>query len=661
MQQAQPVVKSPVKVSVSVRCRPPSNRELNQPLSVSVGPKKIAMAAGDTVSRFSFDHTFGRDSTQEEVFKTVGQSAVDAFLQKGLNASVITYGQTGSGKTFTLMGPDDDVVVNGRMRVSDTHASGVRFEGPNDSDSLRGIAPRAVEAVLMALSPFRRLRENEDPAPLPNMTLGDPDADAWRLEARYLECYNDQVYDLLSDAETPLRITGGGGGAPVRVHGVTQVPVGSTLDALDVLDRGSNARVVRGTDLNERSSRSHCIFTLVLTRRCVEPRPHVARSVLHLVDLAGSEKTRGLAGATKAALSGARAPEEQAQILADDAQRFAELTSINSSLTALGQVVRALCSGARHVPYRDSKLTRLLSDALGGNSVTHILATISPSKLAAEETLSTLLFANRAKNIQVVAERTETVSDSVRAQAAEKSVNELMTRMKALEARAVAADERAMLAESKLEMSVADLASSRAELSRLHEESKVVVESRVELPPSGLPSSTAMAQAFDSTTTIASAMLPLLEAARDSLVEMLDDAGTAKHLVAEVSETFSLLSADLCIAATEAAKVVAVDAVEDDAREDAAVTSYAARRQSALELSKIARTPRPREYEEMPVTDHAAVPVPLPMVTPAPVNRIPPSVRVLTETSPGTPIAAPSMPLPSFSKNGRRPMSPPPF
>lgn len=200
------------------------------------------------------------------------------------------------------------------------------------------------------------------------------------LKASYLEIYNECVFDLLCDKRIKLDLKEDPKkGVYVKDLIVEQV---STLeDMRKIMERGNAARTVGATAMNQDSSRSHSIFTLyVEASEEVDGKSRYTSSKLSLVDLAGSER------ATKTNAKG---------------DRLKEGTMINLSLSALGNVIQSLVDGkSKYIPYRDSKLTRLLQDSLGGNTRTLMIAAVSPASSNYEETLSTLRYANRAKNIK---------------------------------------------------------------------------------------------------------------------------------------------------------------------------------------------------------------------------------------------------------------------
>lgn len=311
--------------------------------------------------RFTFDAVHGPGDDQAAVYAASARPSVAAALA-GYNAAIIAYGQTGAGKTHTMEGAPDG--------------------GPG-----RGIVPRAVEDAFAGIE--------ADAAA----------ASRFLVRASYLQIYNEVVSDLLRPERTGLLIREDARRG-VYVDGLSEWVVRSPGEVAALMARGRAVRATGATKMNELSSRSHAVLTIVIERcaggsgdggsgdggdggddgaAAAARRPaSAARAVkvgkLHLVDLAGSERV-AITGAT--------------------GQRLAESKRINASLSALGNVIAALTSrGPRpHIPYRDSKLTRLLEDSLGGNCVTTLVATVSPSACAHAESLSTLKFATRAKTV----------------------------------------------------------------------------------------------------------------------------------------------------------------------------------------------------------------------------------------------------------------------
>ncbi|XP_068944432.1 kinesin-like protein KIF15 [Petaurus breviceps papuanus] len=295
---------------------------------------------------FTFDHVADMDTTQESVFSSVAKSIVESCMN-GYNGTIFAYGQTGSGKTFTMMGPS---------------------ESDNFTHNLRGVIPRSFEYLFFLID-----REKEKAGA----------GKTFLCKCSFIEIYNEQIFDLLDSASTGLllreHIKKG-----VCVVGAVEQVVTSAAEAYQVLSGGWRNRRVAATSMNRESSRSHAVFTITVeSMEKSNDVVNIRSSQLNLVDLAGSERqkdthTEGL--------------------------RLKEAGNINRSLSCLGQVITALVDVGngkqRHVCYRDSKLTFLLRDSLGGNAKTAIIANVHPGSKCFGETLSTLNFAQRAKLIK---------------------------------------------------------------------------------------------------------------------------------------------------------------------------------------------------------------------------------------------------------------------
>ncbi|XP_022807541.1 kinesin-like protein KIF17 isoform X1 [Stylophora pistillata] len=335
-------------VKVIVRCRPlnEKEREMKTRLVVETNASlqqcSIKRPWDDSkISKtFTFDGVYGISSSTETIYSEIVHPIVNGVLD-GYNGTVFAYGQTSCGKTFTM-------------------------EGIESPSAQKGIIPRCCEHIL---SVTRQRSFDELPKYL--------------LRVSYLEIYNEEIRDLLVKEcrykpeikEHPDK--------GIYVKGLSSITVDSYEDMQEIFESGGKHRSVGATALNADSSRSHSIFTVDL-ESCLRSHPgekEVYRTgKLNLVDLAGSERQ------SKSGCTG---------------ERFKESTKINLSLSVLGNVISALVDGkCKYVPYRDSKLTRLLQDSLGGNSRTLMVACISPGENNYEETLSTLRYAKRAKDIR---------------------------------------------------------------------------------------------------------------------------------------------------------------------------------------------------------------------------------------------------------------------
>ncbi|ORX52660.1 kinesin-domain-containing protein [Hesseltinella vesiculosa] len=340
---------SSVRVALRVRPLTPGENQQQAKDIIKYIPDQPQILV-DTDRSFTFDYIYPPDTCQSIVFDSAVQPLVTKFLE-GYNATILAYGQTGSGKTYTM----------GTAVASDSLAL----------DQQNGIVPRFIRSL------FRQLE-----------TKYAASAD-YQVAASFLELYNEDLVDLLASSKKEISIREDADGQIIW-NGVCECPVDHPQQLFDYLQQGSVARTTASTDMNHSSSRSHAIFSVILKQTLstspldsAHPKPSTIISKFHFVDLAGSER-----------LKRTNAVGERAK----------EGISINAGLLALGNVISALGDENKrrtmHVPYRDSKLTRLLQDSLGGNSQTLMVACASPADLNLAETLSTLNYANRARNIR---------------------------------------------------------------------------------------------------------------------------------------------------------------------------------------------------------------------------------------------------------------------
>ncbi|XP_060129146.1 kinesin-like protein KIF13B isoform X2 [Zootoca vivipara] len=349
------------KVKVAVRVRPMNRREidLHTKCVVDVDENKVILhpvntnlSKGDARSQpkvFAYDHCFWsmdeavkeKYAGQDVVFKCLGENILQNAFD-GYNACIFAYGQTGSGKSYTMMGTADQP----------------------------GLIPRLCSTL------FERAQKEEN------------EEQSFKVEVSYMEIYNEKVRDLLDPkgSRQSLKVREHSVYGPY-VDGLSKLAVACYKDIESLMSEGNKSRTVAATNMNEESSRSHAVFKIILTHTLYDAKSGTSGEKvgkLSLVDLAGSER------ATKTGAAG---------------DRLKEGSNINKSLTTLGLVISALADQAagknknKFVPYRDSVLTWLLKDSLGGNSKTAMVATVSPAADNYDETLSTLRYADRAKNI----------------------------------------------------------------------------------------------------------------------------------------------------------------------------------------------------------------------------------------------------------------------
>lgn len=412
-------------IKVFVRFRPQNSSEIARDgggsvvkfngSSCTLGNNAVNSAAGlSTEHSFAFDGVFAPDSGQADVYERVGRPLVNGLFG-GYNGALLAYGQTGSGKTFSMAGPSGSSL-------------GAIGQGSDVLDPAAGIIPRCVADIFAT-------------------ALAAPEDCEFSIKASYVEIYQERVRDLLVPQPAAGALPSAAmaasenlaiGEEPSRgiyVKGAREEYVSSPTELLALMAAGNANRATAATGMNAGSSRSHAIFTIALSSHDASSGI-TARSKLLLCDLAGSETV------SKTGVSG---------------QQLEELKKINKSLSALGLVVHALTeSGAgggprSHVPYRDSKLTRLLQECLGGNSRTALLCAASPSAWNAVETLSTLRFGARAKRVK----------NAAKAQR-ERTPEETAKHADACEGALVALDAAAVAALSALEAAVLALPQDHA-------------------------------------------------------------------------------------------------------------------------------------------------------------------------------------------------------
>ncbi|KAL1971330.1 hypothetical protein VTN77DRAFT_282 [Rasamsonia byssochlamydoides] len=393
---------SKTAVKVAVRVRPPLKptdpgydlipQRFQRSMVHVTSPTSLAVDVPQGRKLFVFDRVFPETVDQEGIWEYLSDS-VNSFLQ-GYNVSILAYGQSGAGKSYTM-----------------------GTSSPNEQKDPRamGIIPRAAQLLFEKLEGPKHGRTQSSGLRTPArysiaspQSLNKAPADKnWQLKATYVEIYNEQLRDLLVPESTPpsdrsnVTIREDAKGR-IILTGLNQVNINSFEDLIGALNFGSSIRQTDATAINAKSSRSHAVFSLNLVQRkspssVMSPKEKrhslpvestsssdavvTVDSKLHFVDLAGSERLKNTGA------SGERAREG---------------ISINAGLAALGKVISQLSSrqSGAHVSYRDSKLTRLLQDSLGGNAITYMVACVTPAEFHLSETLNTIQYAQRARAIQ---------------------------------------------------------------------------------------------------------------------------------------------------------------------------------------------------------------------------------------------------------------------
>lgn len=343
-------------IHVVVRCRGRNQREIDSKNQIAVDiprevSNKVVIRPSDTLNiskqmttarTYTVDDVFGAEASQERFYTEVAGPVCDEFV-KGYNCTIFSYGQTGAGKTFTMCGD-----LNGSELQRDA-----------------GIVPRILSQLFTTISHQSRCI----------------------VKCSYVEIYNEELNDLLTSSSKKRRLRiyeqrqHGNSTKRIAVDGLEEFQIKNIGEAMKYLRRGMKVRQTASTLMNNRSSRSHSIFTITLTRKLGQGDDDgdYRQSKMNLVDLAGSENIIRTGSIKK---------------------RAKEAGSINQSLLTLGRVITCLSDGNGYIPYRESNLTRLLQDSLGGETKTVLIANISPVREDIQSTMSTLEYASKAKNIK---------------------------------------------------------------------------------------------------------------------------------------------------------------------------------------------------------------------------------------------------------------------
>ncbi|KAJ2008110.1 Kinesin- motor protein [Coemansia thaxteri] len=370
--QADNTQEKDTNIQVVVRCREAPTRNAKSNTSIVVAPEfgqDVKIDGPTSAQTYHYDGVFGPKATQEHIYERIVSPILDEVMQ-GYNCTIFAYGQTGTGKTYTMEGDLDASEVDHGLAVPALPSS-----NGNSSDLLchsrlstrAGVIPRTLHNLFYAL---------------------DKQSAEYYVRVSYVELYNEELRDLLASNDVPgdaagLKVFESGTDKGIIIQGLNEMAVTSARDAVAALQAGAQRRAVAATRCNEASSRSHAIFTITVFIReravTAEGEDIVKLGKLNLVDLAGSENI-GRSGAQD--------------------MRAREAGNINKSLLVLGRVITALVEKNSYVPYRDSKLTYIIKDSLGGRTRTCMIATISTSAANIEETVKTLKYARDAKGIR---------------------------------------------------------------------------------------------------------------------------------------------------------------------------------------------------------------------------------------------------------------------
>lgn len=359
-------------IKVIVRIRPKIEREYDQGTYIRVDGNSIITNLKNDAKQYNYDYIATEDSSQSEIFEHCARNICDSTLQ-GYNGTIFVYGQTGAGKTHTLLGPkfsggskETSFLIDEDGSSAGTPSNGMAGYGRYSikSEDSKGVLPRVIEYLFDKA----KIMENSSVT----------------FSCSFLEIYQEQISDLL-DCNANKQICIRDLSDSVIVEGLSKIQVNNSDDALNLVQKGIKLRHVGSTNMNKESSRSHAVFSIYIENKQKTQlgKFKTKKSVFHLIDLAGSERQK---------------------LTEAFGERLKEAGKINKSLMQLGHVIKSLLEIAEgkkcHIHYRDSKLTHLLKDSLGGNSKTCIIANISPANCNYHETVSTLVFAQNAKLIK---------------------------------------------------------------------------------------------------------------------------------------------------------------------------------------------------------------------------------------------------------------------
>ena len=387
------------KVRVCVRIRPvlhyENGTQSESPLIVDKeDERKISIGKGVNYYTSHYDKIFFDSSTQEDVYEYIDICKLDS--QRGINCTILAYGQTGSGKTYTIFGDkwtssnglnDNEYIIKDEYDF--VYNKNISYDSSNQGN---GIIPRLVYDY------FHPSGNDNDSST--NINISNYD-----ITVSFVQIYNEKVYDLLTDPtvynehnnkpkfriggkhsystitpiKTPHLIIKENKSIGVYIENLTQIILYSYEQCMNLLMLGENNRKKRQTTKNEMSSRSHTVFMLMINSKQPNDNGVYTSSRINICDLAGSEKYD--------------------QRFKYNSLHLQEMININKSLSTLGNVINALVNKKNYIPYKDSKLTQLLQNSLGGNTRTILIATVSPLLSSYDETISTLKFADRAHSL----------------------------------------------------------------------------------------------------------------------------------------------------------------------------------------------------------------------------------------------------------------------
>ena len=377
------------RIKVAIRIRPFLSNEDSSNGTIKLIPEDeyaIVLYKEPKIFQGTFNHIFSTTSTQKDVFNFIKPCLLS--IQKGINCTILAYGQTGTGKTYTMFGADWSFnEENYIYDIEDDIDNELKNKYDKDNDVLlknnividksseyNGIIPN----LILELYNIYGNKTNEE------------NINNIMITCSYIQIYNEKIYDLLDlsseEDEVPNSNNKIKKGQTIKIKtdksngliidGANEIRAPTYQDMFDILETGENNRKIRQTSKNNMSSRSHTIFMI----NVIDTKSNY-KSKIKLCDLAGSERYNNSEIYRK--------------------EHINEMKNINKSLFTLGNVINALASNKKYVPYKDSKLTRILEDSLKGNSSIYLIATVSPNDKNVDETFHTLKFADRAHNIMI--------------------------------------------------------------------------------------------------------------------------------------------------------------------------------------------------------------------------------------------------------------------
>ena len=391
------------RIKVAIRIRPFLPNEISSNKAINLIPEDentLILYKDSQKFQGTFNQIFSDDSTQKEVFNFIKPCIYS--IKAGINCTILAYGQTGTGKTYTMFGGDWSYNEDNY----DSNNCLLKIENKNEKDSLlknqiiidknnecNGIIPNLIMELYHLFNKNKNEKENNENNNEKENNENNNDKENNEnnndtlITCSYIQIYNEKIYDLLdfsssyelsSNSENKLSSLKlkSDKKQGLIIEGANEVNVPSYSDIFDILETGESNRKIRQTNKNYMSSRSHTIFMINIFDKNSQ-----SISKIKLCDLAGSERYNNSDIYEK--------------------EHIYEMKNINKSLFTLGNVINALAQKKKYIPYKDSKLTRILEDSLRGNSSIYLIATISPNEKNVDETFNTLKFADRAHNVMI--------------------------------------------------------------------------------------------------------------------------------------------------------------------------------------------------------------------------------------------------------------------